>query len=387
RSNAWWAAWAHRLVRGREAVPHTELAAGELKWLVAYAPLSWVYRLVLLFALIGWAGSRSWLLGWLAAVVLLGWMALRGAASMLRLSQGTARYRLRAAGGLAVLAAAAGVALFAVPAPNAVVARGVVWPPERAQLRPEVAGFVATTPVADGARVAAGDVLLTLAELALRAELDRRASQLAGLQAQQYQALLQDPAKASDLAQDITRNEAEIERAEQQLAQLEVRGQVAGRLVLPKPGDLPGSYAARGAMLGYILGDGPANVRAVLDEQDVLLVRNRVRSVEVRLADLPARPLVASLEREMPGATRALPSAALGERRGGPFAVDPADKEGLRTLAPVFLMDVAVPGYPPGRIGARAWVRFDLGYEPLGLQWLRRARQLLLREFNPVGQP
>lgn len=386
RSNAWWAAWAHRLVRGRDAVPHAELAAGELKWLVGYAPVSWLYRLVLLFALVGWIGSRSWLLGWLAVVVLLGWIALRGAAGMLRLSEGRARFRVRAIGWMAAAALAAGVFLFLVPAPNSVVARGVVWPPERAQLRPEVAGFVATMPVADGEQVAAGDVLLTLAEPALAAERDRRANQLAGLQAQQYQALLQDPARATDLAQDIVRSEAEISRAEEQLAQLQVRSQVAGRLVLPKPGDLPGSFAARGAMLGYILGDGPANVRAVLDEQDVLLVRNRIHAIEVRLADMSGEPLAAALDREMPGATRSLPSAALGDRHGGSFAIDPADKDGLRTQVPVFLVDVRVPGYPPGRVGARAWVRFDLGYEPLGLQWLRRVRQLLLRDFNPQGQ-
>ena len=66
--------------------------------------------------------------------------------------------------------------------------------------------------------------------------------------------------------------------------------------------------------------------------------------------------------------------------------MDPSDKEGLRTLAPVFLFDVVMPQQPAGRIGARAWVRFDLGYEPLGWQWARRLRQLLLRQFNPVGQ-
>lgn len=388
RSKAWWAAWGHRLVRGRGAVPHTVLATGELKWLVGYAPASLLYRLVLLVAMVGWVGGHSWLLGWVAVLALGGWVLLSGGASLLRLAEGAGASGARGRAAALIAGGVTGVALllFALPAPNVVVARGVVWPPERAQVRSEVGGFVAATPLADGAQVAPGEVVLKLNEPALVAERDRRASQLAGLQAQQYQALLTDPSRAGDIAQDITRNEAEVERADQQLAQLEVRSQVAGRLVLPKPQDLPGSHAKRGAMLGYILGDAPANVRAVLDEQDVLLVRNRIRTVEVKLADAPWPALPATLASEAPGATRSLPTAALGERRGGAIPVDPADKDGLRTQAPVFLIDVNVPGYPPGRIGSRAWVRFDLGYEPLGWQWVRRARQLLLKQFNPLGQ-
>ncbi len=33
-------------------------------------------------------------------------------------------------------------------------------------------------------------------------------------------------------------------------------------------------------------------------------------------------------------------------------------------------------------IGGRAYVRFDHGYIPMGLQWYRTLRQLLLRRFN-----
>jgi putative peptide zinc metalloprotease protein len=386
RSSAWWSAWGHRLLRGQASVPDAPLGRGERKWLIAFAPLSSAYRLVLLFALIFWIGSYSWLLGWLAALVLVGVLLMRFGASMLRASGGNRGLRARAMSTIGAIGVVAALLLFVVPAPNVVVARGVVWPPERAQLRPEVSGFVAQAPAGDGTEVAAGQVLLTLSEPALEAERARRASQLSGLQAQQYQALLENPARAADIAQDIARSEAELARAEQQVEQLQVRSQLAGRLVLPKPEDLAGSYAPRGAMLGYILGGAPANVRAVLDEQDVLQVRNRIRAIDVRLADQPGTAVAASLNHEVPGATRTLPSAVLGQSRGGPFAVDPSDKEGLRTTAPVFLVDVSVPGYQAGRIGSRAWVRFDLGYEPIGLQWTRRLRQLLLRQFNPVGQ-
>lgn len=386
RSNAWWTALVFRFVRGHQEVPQTALAAGEMKWLVAYAPASWLFRLGLLFALVGWVGSKSWVLGWMAGLAMLGWLTLKGIRLILQLSDGTVGRRVRVMAGAALAFSAFTALLFALPLPNTIVARGVVWPPDRAQVRTEVSGIVATVAVVNGALVMPGELLLTLADPALTADRDRKISQLAGLRAQQYQALMHDPVRAADIAESIARSEAEIDRAEQQLAQLQVRGNIEGRMVLSSFDDLPGSHAARGAMLGYIVSDGPANVRVVLDEQNVLLVRNRIEKVEIRLADKPAHSIPAQVDREVPGATRKLPNPVLGDRRGGDILVDPADKEAMRTLAPVFVVDVRVPGYSPTRIGGRAWVRFDLGYEPAGWQLLRRLRQLLLRDFNPVGQ-
>ena len=386
RSNAWWTAWAYRLGRGEQSVQPATLAAGELKWLVMYSPASWLFRLGILFALVTWLGGKSWLLGWVMALGLLGWMVLRGSSFFLKLSDGFSRLRATVLAWGALAAFSLALTLFVLPVPSIVVARGVVWPPEGAQVRAEMAGIVTQTPAVNGTVVQAGDLLLTLSDPALSAERDKRVSQLAGLQAQQYLALMKDPVKAADIAEDIARSEAEIARAEEQLALLMVRSRSSGRLVLSSLDDLPGSHAARGAMLGYIVGDDAANVRVVLDEQDILLVRNRIRTVEVRLADVPTQPMAGKVGNEVPAATRKLPSSALGERHGGNVLVDPGDKEGLRTLAPVFLLDVNIPGYVPVRIGGRAWVRFDLGYEPAGKQLLRRARQVLLHDFSPLGQ-
>jgi putative peptide zinc metalloprotease protein len=392
RSNALWSAGMRRLTLGREALPAGSLAAGEFKWLLMYAPLSLAYRVVLLAALVGWAGAKSWLLGWTVALVVIAWFVVPMVIASMRLSAaaGAAHMRGRTWGVLAGLAGAVLLILFVVPVPSSTVARGVVWPPDHAQVRSETAGFVESLPLADGAAVQPGDVLLRLSEPSLVAEHDKRTSQLTGLQAQQYQALLNDPSRAANLAEDITRTEAEVARSEEQLAQLDVRSQAAGKLVLPRPSDLPGSFTPRGTMVGYILGPGPTHVRAVLAEHEVALVRERLRGVQVRLAENPGVVLTATPGKEVPAATHTLPNAALGDRFGGGFgggfAIDPADKQGLRTVDPVFLLDVTVDAPLAERIGGRAWLRFDLGFEPLGIQWGRQLRQLLLRHFNPVGQ-
>jgi putative peptide zinc metalloprotease protein len=225
-----------------------------------------------------------------------------------------------------------------------------------------------------------------LADPTLEAQRDRTASERTGLLAQQYQALLKDPSRADDLNTQLERNAAETQRTEEQIENLALRARAAGRAVWPRERDMPGSYARRGDMLGYVMGPEPAQVRVVLRDEDLLRVRGRVQAIEVRLAETPWSPHTGHLFNETPAATRQLPSAALGDRHGGPVPVDPADKDGVRSQAPVFLLDVQVPDVSVDRIGGRAWVKLVLPSEPLGLQAMRVIRQLLVRQFSPTGQ-
>jgi putative peptide zinc metalloprotease protein len=388
RSQAWWASAWRRLLAAEPPLPASALAAGERKWLVAYAPAALAWRIALLAGLVAWVGHHSWLAGWAIALGLAAWLGTNAVRALLRSvaaapDVAARRKVLKIAGGST---AAAVVLLVALPLPASVVAPGVVWPPDRAQLRPQAGGFVQEGLAPDGAAVNQGDVVLQLADADLAAQRERAASERTGLLAQQYQALLQDPARARDINEQMARNEAELQHAERQLAGLEVRAQSAGRTVWPHERDMPGTFVQRGAMVGYVLGPEPAQVRLVLRDEDLLRVRGRVQDVEVRLAESPWTPRPGRLQNETPAATRQLPSAALGDKQGGPVPVDPADREGLRTQAPVFLVDVVVPGLAASHIGGRAWVKLRLPAEPLAWQVMRSVRQALLRQFSPTGQ-
>jgi putative peptide zinc metalloprotease protein len=386
RSQAWWGRQWRRLIGDRRAGPAPVLARGEKKWLVGYAPASLLYRVILLLSLVFWVGHESWLLGWLAALVFLAWVArgvwkwASGGAA------GDAQSRRRSMQVASALAAVVLVLLLVVPAPNQVVARGVIWPPENAQVRAGAAGFVERLEQPQGTRVRAGDSLVVLQDPVLVATRERVLSQRSGLLAQQYAALLSQPARAAEVAEDLDRNTAELGRAEELLGEMEVRAQTDGEVVWARPQDLPGSFVKRGAMLGHVLSGGAAHVRLALLEDDFLRMRGEVRGVEVRLADTPGVIHPARLSGATPGATLELPTPALGDRQGGPVPVDPGDANGLRTRVPVFLLDATVPGLQATAIGGRAWVKLMLAPKPLALQWLAQLRQLLIKQFSPTGQ-
>ena len=325
-----------------------------------------------------WLGSKSWLLGMLAALLILITVLVKPATVFLRAA-------LSAGGRGRALVAALAVAgvIFVVPLPFTVLGQGVVWPPDDAQLRTDVDGFVSEVLARTGDEVEAGQVLIQLSDPALVAERAALVSRMSGLRAEQYDSLLRNPVRALDVLQRIEGTTAELERAEERLEGLNIRSKVAGRLVLARPEDLPGSFVRKGAMVGYVLTPGSLNVRALLGGEDAPLVRERVRTARVWLAERPNQPLKGLIARDTPAATQALPNAALGERAGGAYRTDPAD--GMRTLEPLFQLDVAVAGQPLERVGGRAWIRFDLGNEPLALQGYRRLSQLLLSHFNPAG--
>jgi len=89
----------------------------------------------------------------------------------------------------------------------------------------------------------------------------------------------------------------------------------------------------------------------------------------------------AEIVREVPAASGRLPSAALGTRGGGLFAVDPTDSDGVTILQDVFHLELQLEE-PIDRLGGRAYVRFDHGQEPLAQQWYRTLRQLFLSRFH-----
>ena len=385
RSRTFWTNLLRRL-NGRADTTPLIPARGERKWLLCYAPLCLAYRIFVSGLIILWIGAHSFVLGTLAALIALYTLVVRPARSaavrLLDLPAGRERRRVFALAG-----AFMGVSLLllcALPLPYHTVAAAVVWPPEKARLRPDTDGFVVEVIARDGERVTNGQLLLKLDDPALFAERHTLVSRIERLQASRFSARLDDSAQAQNAERELERASADLQRIEQRIASLEVRAQMDGTLVLPRQDDIPGTLARKGEILGYVLADGEIAVRAAVPEVDALLVRDGTRSAEVRMAETGV-PVRAELIRDMPAATLQLPSAALGDRGGGPHVTDPADKDGLRTLEPVVWVDLKLPATRLQRVGGRGWVRFDHDAEPLARRWLRGMRQLLLAHFNPAA--
>lgn len=357
-----------------------------LAWLL-YSPASWVYRVVLASSLVFWLAEHSALLGLALGV----WMGLnlfvsplvKGWAVVSSDPDLSSQHGKTLAIGLSTLALLI-VLVGWVPWSSSVLTQGVVWPTDNAQVRARSDGEVVQVLVQDGQRVKAGDPLVTLRNPELAARLEVAQARVQVAQAQLAAAFMSNPLDAGNAQAALDRDQQALDQVQGDVDGLTLRAGRDGVFALPQASDWDRRHVLKGSIIGYVIDAADVTVRAVVDEHDVGAVRSRVRSVSVRLDEAVGQGLPARVVREVPAAANQLPSSALAERNGGPFAVDPADTQMTRTQGPAYIFDLALPDAQLPRIGGRVYVRFDLTPQTLWQRMSWRFRQLFLRHFADV---
>lgn len=385
RSQLYW----HSLIKGMLTFQYNkpfELTKGETKWLLAYNPLSFAYKIAISIFITLWLGSQWFLIGAIAAIYM-------GISVVIKpIYQWVSQLIDNSAPGqdlslikrnLTMLSISVAIAAFMVPLPFSTVTQAIVWMPEKAQVRPEENGFIKSLPVKSGETVKQGDVLAIIDNPKLTKQRKKLISILDGLKADQFQMLITNPAEAENINQQINNTEQQINRINTQIAQLTIKAEVDGQLMMPKQQDMVNAYIHRGDLIAYIFQDSAIKVRAVVPEKDAYMVRNQSNDISIWLADQQQIEGSVHMTMDIPSATRQLPSAALGDQAGGAFVTDPSDDSGTQLLDPVFLFDLTVSDTKLKQVGGTAYVKFQHDALPLIAQLYHRANQLFMKRFEP----
>ena len=221
-------------------------------------------------------------------------------------------------------------------------------------------------------------------EPTLNAELEYLRARVAELEARLASERFTDRVKSEITTIELDNARAELATETKRAERLVARSRGEGTFAVMKPQDLPGRFVREGQQIGYVLPPGSRIVRATIRQDDIDLVRDRLRSTTVKLAERLDETLPARIIREVPAGREDLPSKALGGTGGGALPVDPRDPQGTKTLQRVFQVDIELPldVAPAAAFGSRAYVRFDHHWEPIGQQIWRRVRQLLLSRLQ-----
>jgi putative peptide zinc metalloprotease protein len=387
RANAYLGWLVQRYAFGVRDLDSPVTAPGEAPWLFFYAVASFVYRMLVAFAIALLVGTQFFIIGILIAAWSLVLMLVVPLAKHLRfllaapvLRRHRGRAFLVTGGALAGLMAL----LFLLPLPYATVAEGVVWTEGDAALHAGADGLVVALRADPNAGVAPGTPVLELADpiLANRARvLEARVSELEAHHAMRD---LSDPVRAKITLEELGLARADLALARERLAQLVLRSKAEGRLSLTRPDDLVGRFIRKGDLIGYILRQDDPVIRVVIPESEADLVLQRTRDVALRTASDRATVLPARIERIVPGLQDSLPSPALGTQGGGSISLDPTDPGRARTLGRFLQIDLALPeGAAEGtRFGERVHVRFAHGAEPIANRAWRGLRQVFLKHFG-----
>jgi len=386
RANQYLAYLAERHLFGRHDAEPPVSTRGERFWFVGFSVTSFIYRILVVLAILVYVGEISFLLGMIFAVMTTTvWFGIPGfkIVDYLMNSPRIRRVRSRAVAATGLVVGGLVALLFALPVPLRTMTEGVVWVPEEGLVRAGADGFVQKVIPKPGDWVKKGDPLLEIFDRDIATEVRVLEARLQELQARHREQVVTDRVKAQILDEEMAYVRSKLARAKERSEELVVTAKADGRFVLPRAVDMQGRYLRKGQLVAHVVNLDTVTVRAVLPVEDVDLVRGGTRSVDVRLAERVGAPTVADVVRLVPGAGQHLPSPALGTTGGGLLAVDPSDASGQKTLQKFFEIELKLP--PEGRtphVGGRAYVRFHHGWEPIGFQWYREARQLFLSRFN-----
>lgn len=361
------------------------LAAGEPGWLFAYGVLSWIYRLSITLGIALYLASQFFFVGVLLAVwgivLQLVLPAIRGL-SRLRIDPRVKMAKLRVAATLATLVVAGFVGIFIVPFPSWATFEGVVWIPEQSQVRAGTDGFVVRFVAERDSLVASGDVLIETVDPLLVARVRVLEASLDEARAVLVRDRQRSVAAAQIQAEEVGRLRGELEAAVVERERQLIRANQSGRFVVTER-DLEQRFVRRGDVLGYVAQMSNPIVRTIVAQHEIMAVRERLVSVAIRLAEAPARVFEAEIDHIVPTARNRLPSMALGTLGGGGIAVDARDADGLTSLEPFFMVDVAVSNEAPiSGFGGRVYVRFDYEPEPIFWRAKRSIRRLFMGELG-----
>ena len=380
-----WAWLSQKLLFGAKQ-PAPATVPGETKWLIVYAPLSFIARTAVMVTIVMTLANRFFAVGvilavWTAGVGLV-WPMMRALWAVFA-GPGLARQRRRAVGvTLAGLGALAAVVAF-VPFPLHTVAEGVVWLPEESLVRAGGDGFVERLAVAPGAAVVPGQIVLTSADPDRSASVWVERAKVEALTRQYASEQFSDRVKGSITGRELEVEQSKLADAERRVAELVSRSRATGNFVVSKPNDIPGRYYKRGEVLGYVIPPDLRIARVLVAQADVDLVRRHFVDASVLAAGDLGRSFPARMVREVPAASDELPSKALALEGGGAQPTNPRDRDAPRTLERLFQFDLEIPPEAASAAsGGHVWVRFDHGSEPLALQAWRRLRQLFLTHFD-----
>jgi putative peptide zinc metalloprotease protein len=385
-SAAFWQRLLQKRLFGVQPHAAPERSRRERAWLALYQIGSVVYRTFIALSIALWLAAQFFFVG-VALALLIVWSTLvtplwKSVRFLI------ADVRLHGRRGRAVLvscavAAAAIALLVLVPLPLKRQVEGVVWIPEDAQIRATEAGFIERVLVAPGDSIGAGEPVFLSVNRELAAELRQSEARVRQLEVEYSIKAFSDRVAAAVALDSIQTETVKLDRLRERQAQLIARSGVGGTLSVARADDLKGRFVRKGELLGYVLDGSPRIVRAVVEQDNVDLVRSHLVGAELRVASALGDVQRTHVLREVPAGINDLPSAALSMAGGGRIAQDPKSTTGMKSLDRVFQFDFALgQAESVMPVGTRVYLRLTFEPESLAQSGYREVRRLMLTRLG-----
>jgi putative peptide zinc metalloprotease protein len=339
KAQSYWFYLGDRYLLGSHAARTPVDVESERKWLMLYAPVSLVYRLMVSYAIVLFVMDLWFGLGLVVFCITFYMLIL---APLWKAAKHLFGPRVQAHRWRAWLGASGVVLvaflLFALPLPYAITAPGVVQFSRASVLYAPIDARLVQAQVGNGQWVQAGETLLRFDPEPLRLDLLQMEREYDELQALQRAALAQRSADVSPLQDQLDTKQQRMQELRRRMDSLTVRAPHDGRYVTLEGRERLGSWLNQGVELGHVLdgADGYQFVAVISQERARELFGIGLGARQVRLRGQADVDLAVDEMVILPYERARLPSAALGWLGGGEVPVTTDDKRGEKAVEGFF---------------------------------------------------
>lgn len=361
-------------------------SAGERGWLATYGVTSFVYRVIICVGILIYVSKMFFFIGMIMAFsALVTWVIwpIIKFFKYLILGEELERTRTRASIVTTALLGLTFVMIGVLEFPDRGRAEGVVEPRRYAVIHTGAPGFVDSV-LPSGVKVSPqGPPILQAHNKELQAELDQVSAMLDAARIQREQARGQDQAAMRILEERIKALETRSNRAQSQIAAMEIKAPFEGTWVSGRSEKVAGVYLPRGERMGVVADPTALFVRVAVDQGLGPRLREH-HKVELRVRGRSELLMTGTIHRILPAGQTQLPSPALGLTAGGSLRVNLQDQQGVTSAEPFFEIHITPDEQYMSQLltGQRMVARFETEPRPLAEQWWRAARQLVQRRFT-----
>lgn len=384
RSTKYWVYLSDKYFFGATTAQPPYASERERFWLVIYGFFSPIYRIILMISLIWFVAQKYFLFGVILATLSTFMTIIIPIYKGLKhIYQGAtlAKYRDQAIKRFQWIILLFVLLLCVLPFPYYSTQQAIVWLPEESIIKSMESGYIKTVNIQKN-QIQKNQILFSLENDELLEKYQLQKLQIEEIDYKIRQASLDDIQQRAKLEAEKKGLTQQLLQYEFKVKQLDVISPIAGYWFAKDHLELQQRFFNRGDIIGYVIYKPPQLIRSAIVQQDYELIQHRLKGIEIRFKNHFDNIYIGKIVRSTPQTQKKLFAPALGSQAGGNIIIDPTDQEGSSALQNYFDIDIQLSKPIDSSVfGDVAYVRFDLGYSPLALQWIRKLRQLFLEQF------
>ena len=384
RATKYWVYLSDRYLLGAKIAQPPYAAENEKIWLIIYGIISPMYRVTIMISLIWFVAQKYFFFGLILAFIS-GFMTIISPLykGIKHIYQGTtlSKYRDQAIRRFWGIIATFIIIFFIIPFPYFTTHQAIVWMPEESIIRANESGHISQVNLKNN-QIHKNQMMFQLSNSELIEKYELQKLQVEELDYKLRQAALDDIPQLQKLQYQKQGAIQQLQAYETKFKQLQIYSQLDGNWFSKDPIQLNQRYYKRGDIIGYVINQPAQIIRSAVLQQDYDLIQKQLKGIEIRFKNHFNVVYTGKIIRSTPQTQKKLLSSALGSQAGGSITVDPNDQEGKNTLQNYFDLDIQLSQALESSVfGDIVYVRYDLGYSPLALQWIRKLHQLFLEQF------